>query len=322
MNEKFELLENDTKQLGEMVLRRIRATKSFETTNNHLIESGQLGGYVQSEDNLSQYGLSWVADDACVCGKARVEDDALVGDQALVSDYAIVRQNAIVYENARLFGHAIIEGSAIAFQQCRIGGHFTISDNCMIYGKARIAGHGTGIIDSAVQIYDYASIFSAYHIKITGEVEIFEFAHITGGCKICDSVKIHGKACVVGNDVRLEDHAEICGEAQVFHSAYIGGQAYVSGTYPEDVTISGFSWICDDAQVMRKEDYRFACSGHYELTFFRNKEVHIIVAHLDERGLRETLLLDRFLTRNRKNKALVAEAHTAKLAMEVSNKKK
>ena len=73
---------------------------------------------------------------------------------------------------------------------------------------------------------------------------------------------------------------------------------------------------------MRKEDYRFCCSGCYELTFFRNREGHILVAYLDERGLREILPIDRFLTRNRKNKALVAEAHTAKLAMEVSNKKK
>lgn len=52
-------------------LHRIQALK----TVNEWIAAGDLGGYVQSERNLSQEGECWIYDDAVCCGEAVIQKD-------------------------------------------------------------------------------------------------------------------------------------------------------------------------------------------------------------------------------------------------------
>ena len=62
MTNKYELT-NNTRTVDGVVLRQLRATKDFGD-----VEVGELGGYVESEKNLSQEGLCWVSGDAEVYG--------------------------------------------------------------------------------------------------------------------------------------------------------------------------------------------------------------------------------------------------------------
>ena len=55
------------------VLHRIRATVSFG-----LVEVGELGGWIEKEENLSHEGKAWVWGNAEVCGDAKVCGDAEV----------------------------------------------------------------------------------------------------------------------------------------------------------------------------------------------------------------------------------------------------
>ncbi|MBR2641431.1 hypothetical protein IKG29_00300 [Candidatus Saccharibacteria bacterium] len=320
MNEKFVLLKDDTRKFGDVELYRIRALKEFETMDGRLVEQGQLGGYVQSEQNLSEDGKAWVADFAYVFGNAVVKDDALVMDEALVSDDAVIKENAIIRDNARVFGFAIVEGFAVASEWCRIGGRFIVSGHSEIYGKARIGGSGTGRIDSVAQIYGFANIYSAYHIGISGKAQIYDCAHIIGGCKICDSARVHGKVRISGNGILIRDNAEVSGEAQILHSAYIGDEAFVSSIRANEVIIRDSSWICGNAHIVGKEDYRFVYFSREELTFFKNDEGHIIVSYLDNRGVREDMPMEIFVARHKRNKILTSEVHAAKIAMESGDK--
>ena len=61
---KYELTKN-TKQVQGGVLYQIRALTSFRD-----VEEGEVGGWVQKEQNLSQTGNSWVQGNAVVCGDA------------------------------------------------------------------------------------------------------------------------------------------------------------------------------------------------------------------------------------------------------------
>ena len=107
-SKKYELLTNDTIELGGGVtLFRIKALISFGN-----VEKGELGGYVEKEDNLCHSGNAWVTGNAKVYGNARVYSNADVSgnakvyDNALVSGYAKVTDNARVYSNARVYGDA------------------------------------------------------------------------------------------------------------------------------------------------------------------------------------------------------------------------
>ena len=79
MEKKFELTDNFVINGFGIKLFQIKCTKSFKYANE-----GDLGGYVEKEDNLSQYGDAWVSGDARVSGNARVYGDARVYGYALV----------------------------------------------------------------------------------------------------------------------------------------------------------------------------------------------------------------------------------------------
>ena len=57
----------------EVVLRRIRAVTAFG-----VVKAGDIGGWIEKEENLSHDGSAWVYGDARVCGNADVCGDAEV----------------------------------------------------------------------------------------------------------------------------------------------------------------------------------------------------------------------------------------------------
>lgn len=75
---KFELT-NETKTVCGRTLFRIKALISFGN-----VSAGDLGGFVEKEENLSHSGRAWVYGDACVYGNAQVYGDAEVSGDACV----------------------------------------------------------------------------------------------------------------------------------------------------------------------------------------------------------------------------------------------
>lgn len=61
---KYELTAEFIEKWGKKLF-RIKALIGFGS-----VEAGELGGYVEKEDNLAQNGNAWVFDDAEVCGNA------------------------------------------------------------------------------------------------------------------------------------------------------------------------------------------------------------------------------------------------------------
>ena len=94
MNKKFELT-TDTKMFLGRKLFRIKALISFGN-----VKSGDLGGYVEKESNLSHDNNAWISDNARVCDDARVYGDAQVSGDAWICG------NARIFGNARVFGNA------------------------------------------------------------------------------------------------------------------------------------------------------------------------------------------------------------------------
>ena len=87
---KYELT-NETKEFGTRTLYRIRALRDIPERG---VAAGDLGGWVESESNLSQVGDSWVSDDAYVSGNAWVYGNAHVYGDAIVSGRACITGNA------------------------------------------------------------------------------------------------------------------------------------------------------------------------------------------------------------------------------------
>ena len=88
---KYELLKDDTKEVSGHTLYRIKALRDFGN-----VEKGDLGGYIESKNNLSHYDNAWVYGDAMVFGDARVYGNARVSDNAVIKstkDYIVFKNN-------------------------------------------------------------------------------------------------------------------------------------------------------------------------------------------------------------------------------------
>jgi carbonic anhydrase/acetyltransferase-like protein (isoleucine patch superfamily) len=90
---------------------------------------GSVGGWVESERNLTHEGRCFVYDEAMVFGRAVIEQDARIRDRAMVYGYAHVRGNARVADSARIHGSAIVKDADIC-------------GNADIGGQAFVYSHG------------------------------------------------------------------------------------------------------------------------------------------------------------------------------------
>ena len=95
---KYKLLTNETRVHTGITLYRIQSVSNFSD-----VKSGDKGGWIEKESNLSQDGNAWIYGDATVYDKARVYGNAEVYNDAKVYGNAEVYDYAKVYGNAEVF---------------------------------------------------------------------------------------------------------------------------------------------------------------------------------------------------------------------------
>lgn len=158
---KFELTTDRIEENGT-ALCRIKALIDFVD-----VKAGDLGGYVEKEENLSQSGNSWVYGDAHVCGNACVRDNARVCDNACVRGNARVSGDACVYGNACVYDNAWVYGNARVYGNAEVSGDAWMYGSARVYGNAQVCGDAQVHVDAYV--YGDALIFSnADYIYLKG----------------------------------------------------------------------------------------------------------------------------------------------------------
>lgn len=129
MERKYELTDDRVRFIyhGQPIfLYRIRALRDIQ---GGLVRTGDLGGYIESEANLSQQGECWVGREAHVYGNAYICENALVNENAVVQDEALI------------FGKAVIMDHAFMRDQAKAGQSAVVSDYVSLSGQAQVMGH-------------------------------------------------------------------------------------------------------------------------------------------------------------------------------------
>lgn len=169
MEKKFELVEDDTLLVhncyGEMInLYRIRALKDIicpikirnesGTLGSYTVKEGELGGYVQKEENLSHEGGCWIFD------KARVYDDSRIEDNASILDLVRVT-NSVIGGYTKITNNSVISGSQIVGDK-----------RIVILGRSQISGstlRGKIYLDSAnvteAEVLNNLHLSGFYHVS-------------------------------------------------------------------------------------------------------------------------------------------------------------
>ncbi len=121
------------------------------------VKAGDLGGYVQTEDNLSyeKDDSAWIFDNAIATGESIVDKDAVLRDNAIVRDDACVTAhsvltgnacvedygyvcNACMSESARVAGTGIVTVEKETGQAPKLSGNSTVYGS--VYGNVQLTG--------------------------------------------------------------------------------------------------------------------------------------------------------------------------------------
>lgn len=209
MEKKYKFTE-ETRIYNGRLLHRIVAIRDFS-----YIQAGEKGGWIEKEDNLSHEGNCWVSDNAIVCNKACVYDNAKVAGNAHIEKCGQVSGEAFVGVNARITDYASVYDDARVSGNALVGGRAIVCRNSMIDMDA--------VIDGNAYIGERARVFYSAHV--TG------FSHVGNN------------ACVKGNAIIYE--------GIILDQVVIEGNAHVAGS----VTIDGKAHICGNAVIEGKEDF-------------------------------------------------------------------
>lgn len=169
MNEKY-MLTDEVMYFKGHTLHRIKALSSFSD-----VEAGELGGWVESEKNLSQYGDCWIAMEAKAYENAEVYDDAMLTDEAVACD------NATICERSLVCGKTIVSGFTYVCGSAEAHGESILNGETRLYGSVRVIG--AKVVDAKVGGYtiicDGASV--------CGRIKIDGMATIKGGAVVCNN---------------------------------------------------------------------------------------------------------------------------------------
>jgi carbonic anhydrase/acetyltransferase-like protein (isoleucine patch superfamily) len=161
MEKKYEILKDQSITLNGHTLYRIKLLKQISN-----MSPGTLGGFIESEDNLSQEGDCWVAEEAAVYGHSKVMENAWVEGSARISGFSIIR------------GKCFIAGSPVIINS-------KIKGNSTVRGRAVIKD---SLLHNHASVSDKAEL---YYVRVYGLSTVRDFATVT-------NTDIEGDACISG----------------------------------------------------------------------------------------------------------------------------
>lgn len=126
---KYDILKNDYLQIKHpatgrtLKLFRIVSLKKFKTKTGYDVKEGEVGGFIEGEQNLSQNDFSWIFNTAMAF------DDTLLIDSS-IHDQAKIFGNCIVTD-CEIRGKVRVWGSC-TLNECRLTDNVDVSGECEV----------------------------------------------------------------------------------------------------------------------------------------------------------------------------------------------
>lgn len=168
MEQKKYKLTEETMCFDGVTLHRIQALKDFGN-----VEAGELGGWVESEKNLSQSGDCWIAMEAKAYGGAEI------GDSAILTRKAIACGNSTICNDTLVSDESIIRGFTYLYGDVEVYGKSVIDGDARLHGNVKVIG--AKVIDA--EVYDRVIICDGAYVH--GRIKIDGTAYISNGAEVC-----------------------------------------------------------------------------------------------------------------------------------------
>ena len=109
------------------ILHRIVALRDFSN-----VRKGDIGGWIEKEENLSHEGNCWVYNNAFVCDNAKIFNNAKIFSHSIIFNNATIFDNVCIFDNTKIYGNTLIYGNTIIKGNTEIYGDIEISSETRI----------------------------------------------------------------------------------------------------------------------------------------------------------------------------------------------
>lgn len=177
--------EDESEMEEEYRLYRIQSLRDFGD-----VKKGDLGGYIQTQKNLSHSGNCWIYDKAIAGDDSKVKDNAKVMDGAIVRGAAVVSKNAVLTDGTRVASSAIVTDNAVVkftdiygenvikdnavLNHGEIWGNLVVSGNAKLSGGFIFFGYKQGEIGGNIDL-EFSTIRKSFRDKFETNEELLKF---------------------------------------------------------------------------------------------------------------------------------------------------
>ena len=236
------LTQQSYKKLKKIQLFRIMAIRDIPEIN---IKKGDLGGWVDNQDALSQDGNCWIFNNAMVVNKlgGQVSGNALIYGNAKVlggkvGGNAKMYGNSAILDNSQLDDFAQLHDNCIIAQNAHVCGRAYLSNNVKVLGKSRVCGQ-TIVTDNCI-VQDEASIDKS--VTLQDDVIVKDSCQIIGG-------KLSGQL-VIGGETIIHDNPNLNGKLTILGKSYIHG----NGNLTTDLHCQELNQELKDVEIITLEN--------------------------------------------------------------------
>ena len=198
MEKKYELTDDytlvESKNGGHNRVYRIRALRDIPRYD---ICVGELGGFVESEANLSHEGDCWIGDNAIVSDNATVKEDAVAWNRSRMTEQSSLSGESAIYHRVRLSDNVSVSGNSVLDNNTVASDQVIIRGNAVIKGKSILTGNC--LIEESpyletVTVSDSAHIFGKVRLV---SARIKKDASIGSTCHFCSLSSVGEHSCSV-----------------------------------------------------------------------------------------------------------------------------
>lgn len=293
----FTWQDNDARK--SFVLRQLVALRDFND-----VKTGTRGGWVDSEEILSQDGNCWIYDENSVAfANCRISGNARITRPCAICDGVNISDDVWI-DAAEISGGAQICDN-VTIQSSRIRGECHIFNNARVLHESMIVAakgltpdneqilqiyHNATVSNSRIvhqaQIYGNAIINFAF---IEHRAEIFDDALLEGNDEnnvwVCDCAKVYGNARVLagfGEDAiptlrasaQVAENAVVEGNCVLKNHVLVGGHAWLRGgpiLLDDNVVVQGQARITGDVLI----EHQIEITDRAVVEAFSGETIHL-----------------------------------------------
>lgn len=127
------------------ILRQIYALVDIP---EHGVKKGSIGGYIESENNLSHEESCWLREDAEVSGESVVRENAIVDSESVIRGRSLIGKDVKVENNSVIDNSTILNGVKVnnaAIDRSHLTGAVVVIDGLLHYAKVEGAETASGV---------------------------------------------------------------------------------------------------------------------------------------------------------------------------------